>query len=327
MRLRPTDRRALAVVAGALLLQALFVLAFVVPGHEPTPHDVPVAVVGPPAPAQALEARAGEALAVRAVGSEAAARAAIADREVYGALVGGQGEQRLLVASAASPAVAGLLQASLAARAQVEDVAPLDADDPRGATLNLMFLPLIVVCLPAALLLGALRLPALGLLGAVALFATLAGLLVVALVHGWLGALPGTWWALAGVLTLIVLAIALTAAGLERVLGRAGVGLAAVLFFLVGNPGSGNASAPELLPGFWREVGQLLPPGAGGTAVRNTAYFDGAALAEPLLVLGGWIAFGALLVLAGGRIAAARGRRGGAEAAGEAPAGVLRAAA
>ncbi len=303
MHLRPTHRRALAIVAGALLLQALFVLAFVLPGHEPRPHDVPVGVVGPVAAAAALEARAPEALDVRAYPSEAAARAAIADREVYGALAG---ERRLLVATAASPAVAQLLTASVGEGAQVQDVAPLDPDDPRGATLNLMFLPLIVVCLPVAFLLGALRLPAAGLVGTVVLFAGLAGLLVVALVHGWLGALPGSFLALAGVVALVVLAIALTTVGLERLLGRAGVGLAALLFFLIGNPGSGNASAPELLPGPWRDVSQLLPPGAGGSAVRGTAYFDGAALTEPLLVLGGWAAAGALLVLVADRIAARR---------------------
>jgi hypothetical protein len=69
-------------------------------------------------------------------------------------------------------------------------------------------------------------------------------------------------------------------------------------FLLIGNPGSGNASAPELLPGFWRTVGPLLPPGAGGQALRNVAYFDGAALAGPLLVLGGFALAGAVLILA-----------------------------
>jgi hypothetical protein len=303
--LRSTNAKAVAVVAGLLVVQALLVLGFVVPGHEPRPHDVPVGVVGPPAAAAALEARAPDALDARAYASQDAARAAIGDREVYGALVPAEG--RLLVASAASPAVAQLLQAQLGrGGASVQDVAPLDEDDPRGATLGLLFLPLIVVCLPGALLLGALRLPARGLLGALALFAAGGGLLTVAAVQGLTGALPGSTWALAGVAALTILAIALAAAGFERALGRAGIGLAAVLFFLIGNPASGNATAPELLPGFWRAVGQLLPPGSGGTAMRNTAYFDGAALLEPLLVLGAWALLGAALVLVGDRLAARR---------------------
>jgi len=301
MTLTPPDRRALAVLAALLAAQALFVLAFVVPAHDPQPHDVPVGVVGPPTVAQGLEGRAPEALAVRRYPSEAAARSAIADREVYGAVVIGERGESLLVASAASPAIAQLLEATVTAAAEqpipVEDVRPLDPEDSRGTTINAMFLPLVVVCLPAALLLGALRLSARGLLGALALFAALGGLLVVALVAGVLGALPGSFLALAGVTALVILAIALPTAGLERLLGPPGIGLAALVFFLVGNPGSGNASAPELLPGFWRAVGPLLPSGAGGSAVRNTAYFDGAAVLEPLLVLGGWALVGAALVL------------------------------
>jgi hypothetical protein len=73
------------------------------------------------------------------------------------------------------------------------------------------------------------------------------------------------------------------------------------LFLLVGNPGSGTASAPELLPGFWRAVGPYLPPGAGGTALRNTAYFDGSALAQPLWVLAAYALAGAGLVPLAGR--------------------------
>jgi len=79
-----------------------------------------------------------------------------------------------------------------------------------------------------------------------------------------------------------------------------------VAFLVIGNPGSGNASAPELLPGFWRAVGPLLPPGAGGQALRNVAYFDGAALAQPLLVLGGFAVAGAALILATRRPVPAR---------------------
>jgi hypothetical protein len=111
-----------------------------------------------------------------------------------------------------------------------------------------------------------------------------------------LGLLPGPYLALAGVAALIILAMALPAAGLVRLLGPGGLGLAAVTFLFIGNPGSGNGSAPELLPGFWRAVGPLLPPGAGGTALRNVAYFDGAALGRPLVVLVGFVAVGGALL-------------------------------
>jgi prepilin-type processing-associated H-X9-DG protein len=75
------------------------------------------------------------------------------------------------------------------------------------------------------------------------------------------------------------------------------VALSAVVFLVIGNPASGNGTAPELLPGFWRWISQLMPAGAGGTGVRNISYFDGHALTRPLLVLVAYAALGAALVL------------------------------
>ena len=40
-------RRAIKLIVGLLLLQVLLVAAFVVPAHDPRPHDLPVGVVGP----------------------------------------------------------------------------------------------------------------------------------------------------------------------------------------------------------------------------------------------------------------------------------------
>jgi hypothetical protein len=67
---------------------------------------------------------------------------------------------------------------------------------------------------------------------------------------------------------------------------------------MLGNPASGAASAPQLLPDPWREGGQFLPAGAAGTALRNVAYFDGAALAKPLVVLVAFAVVGAVLLMA-----------------------------
>ena len=316
------NRRIAQLVAGLLAAQLLLVAAFVLPGYKPEPHGVPVGVAGPPAAAgeRGLAAR-GDAFEVHRYPDAARAQAAIERREVYGALV--PAERTLLVSSAAGPAVAQLLTAGAGALAssaggqppaadaagaagaqppagaglRVRDVVPIAEADPRGATINLAFLPLIVACFPLVALLARLELRPARLLGALAAFAALSGLLVVALVGGALGALPGSYLGLSAVAALIVLAIALPTAGFMRVLGPPGVGLGALLFLVIGNPASGNASAPELLPGFWRVAGQLLPPGSGGQALRNVAYFDGHALAQPLLVLAAWAALGGALLL------------------------------
>lgn len=289
-------RKTIGFIAAIVTVQVIAVLAFVLPAHDPRPHDVPVGVVGPPAAARAVDAARPGAFDVRSFPSVAAAEDAIRDRDVYGAII--PAERRVLVASAASPVVAQALREGPGAGATVRDVVALDPDDPRGTTLNALFLPLILASLPGALLLSRLVAGRGALLGALGVMAAAGGLAVVAVVGPGLGLLPGPYLALAAVAALIVLAMALPAAGLVRLIGPPGLALAAVAFLLVGNAGSGNASAPELLPGFWRAVGPLLPPGAGGTALRNVAYFDGAALTTPLTVLLAFVGVGAILLIA-----------------------------
>jgi hypothetical protein len=283
--------RPLQIVLALLALQAALVLLFVMPGRSPEPHGLPVGVAGP---ATAMPRASG--LEVHRYADAAAARTAIREREVYGAVVPSEG--RVLVASAASPVVAQMLRERLGNGARTEDVVQIASGDPRGAALNLLLLPLMIACFPLAALLGRARLSRGRMLGAVLAFSALSGLTLTALLRA-MDALPGPYLAVSGAVALVVAAVALTAAGLFRALGPAGIGLAALLFIVLGNPGSGNASAPELLPGFWRVTGQLLPPGAGGQAIRDAAYFDGHALAQPALVLAAWALLGATLILTG----------------------------
>jgi hypothetical protein len=70
----------------------------------------------------------------------------------------------------------------------------------------------------------------------------------------------------------------------------------------VGNPWSGNVTAPELLPEAAGFVGQLLPPGAGGQLLRSTAFFDGAGAGGHLAVLLVWIGLGFGAVLAAAQL-------------------------
>ena len=61
---------------------------------------------------------------------------------------------------------------------------------------------------------------------------------------------------------------------------------------MLGNPSSGGLAAPELLPAFWREIGQAIPVGAGVTAFRDAAYFPAASLLAPLATLAAWLLAG-----------------------------------
>ena len=89
-----------------------------------------------------------------------------------------------------------------------------------------------------------------------------------------------------------MLAIAATVAGLQALIGAPGIAVAALLMVLIGNPFSGIASSPEMLPRPAGTIGQLMPPGAGGNLLRSTAFFDGAAAAGHAAVLAAWALLG-----------------------------------
>ncbi|HEX2143232.1 MAG TPA: hypothetical protein VHG10_01870 [Glycomyces sp.] len=114
-----------------------------------------------------------------------------------------------------------------------------------------------------------------------------------------LESLEGDFWAIAGVLALVMAATAWSILGLVKLLGRAGLAVGAVTVMLVGNPLSGMTSAPELLPAPWGEFGQFLTPGAGGTLLRSTAYFDGNGADAAVWTLAAWLVAGIVLFTIG----------------------------
>jgi hypothetical protein len=136
-------------------------------------------------------------------------------------------------------------------------------------------------------------------LAGLAVFAAGGGWATAVIAQDWLSVLPGDQLKVAGVAGLGSFAVAGAVTGLGTVIGRPGVGLAAVTMVLLGNPLSAATSAPELLPQPWGAVGQALPPGATVTLLRSVAFFDGAGAAAPLTVLSIWIAAGVLLTSAG----------------------------
>jgi hypothetical protein len=92
-------------------------------------------------------------------------------------------------------------------------------------------------------------------------------------------------------------------AGIQAAAGPAGTGLVILVFVILGNSASGGPFARPLLPGLWRTIGGLLPPGAAVDLARSALFFGGARIAGPILVLAVWALFGTALALAlGGRI-------------------------
>lgn len=295
----------LAVVTGLTALLTVMLIAFAWPSARSEPRHVPLAVAGPAAAAQQVETRLEQAVPggfdVTAVPDRAAAVQRIKDRDAYGAIVLDSPQPEVLTASAGAPVVAQLLtQLSARMDAQkVTDIVPLPKDDPRGAGLAAGALPLVLGgILAAGALTQLVRSGSRRMIGAV-VFAITGGLALAAVLQYWLGSFEGSYLGNAGVIAMSIGAISLTLLGLEWLLGTAGLALGGAVMMLLGNPLSGMTSAPEMLPSGWGTLGQLLPPGAAGTALRSVSFFDGAGAARPFVVLSGWLAVGVVFCALG----------------------------
>jgi hypothetical protein len=300
----PDGAKLLVIPALAAAILALFAW----PQAELEPRGLPIGLAGPDLATAPLEQRMAEnpeAIDVHRYDDGTEARRAIEDREVYGAFVATPAGPELLTASAASPAVSAMLT-ELAVEAgeesgaeiPVSDVVAADPDDPRGAAFGASVLPLLIAGLVTGVVCatGFARGPRQ--IGALLAASALAGLAAITVTQGWLGVIEGPWLVNAGVLSLLVLSVAAIVAGCVAWLGLPGIGLAAILVVLIGNPWSGIATAPELLPEPTGLIGQLLPPGAAGNALRSTAFFDGAAAWGHLAILFGWATVGVAAILA-----------------------------
>jgi hypothetical protein len=288
---------------------AILVTLFAWPSARLEPRDLPVGVAGPPAAAQKVEQRVGAgAFDVHRYADEAAARAAIEDREVYGALVATPGGGKVLTASAASPLVAQHLTHAASeggAPVQVEDVVPMTRE---GTALPSSVLPLVIAGILTGLAAVALGSTTVRRFTLVVAGSVLAGLGATAIVQSWLDVVGGDWLANAAAISLTIVAIAALVAGFEALLGKAGVALAALTMVFIGNPFSGAAHGPELLPQPVGDLGQLLPPGAGANLLRSTGFFDGAAAGGHVAVLAAWALLGfTALAISALRVRAVRG--------------------
>ncbi len=316
----PAGRRtAVRLAVGVSLVVVLLYVALAWPAVRSSPHDLPVGATGAPAAVEqlvtTLEQERPGALDVRTYPDTAALERGVRDRDVYGGLVLDPADPRLVTASAASPAVAQLLvplsqevgaamsgQAGRTVRLVVVDLVPGSSDDPRAAGVAASALPLTIAGIaPASGLVLALgRRTGAQLLGLVVAVA-LTALGVASVLDLWFGTTDGHLLAAATALAAGSAAIGLVVLGLGRLLGRAGLAIAAALAMLVGNPLSAAASAPELLPTGWGALGQLLPQGATVQLLRSLVWFDGAAAGGPALVLLCWAAAGAAVLAVAAR--------------------------
>ncbi len=312
----PTPKTVAIVLFPALVLMLAFAFSYVGAFHDPTPHNVPVAVVGPPAATSQLDALPGDPLDARQASSRADALSQIDDREVYGAY--DATTNRLFVASAANRATAIALAATFnrvaAAKGgpavRVTDVKPLPPKDPNGTAAFYAVIAWVFGGYIGSTLIGLIGSPrsrsrqrASARIGAFAAFGIVGGILSVVMLRACFDVFSGHVVALCAIAALTIFASGAATGGIQAAAGPAGTGLVILVFVILGNAASGGPFARPLLPGLWRTIGGILPPGASVDLARSALFFDGARIAGPILVLVGWTALGTALAVAfGGRI-------------------------
>lgn len=259
----------------------------------------------------------------------------INQREIYGALsVDAAGNLTVYEATAASAAVAQTLtqlgnsivsQQKVVGTKQINqlivqttDVNTIKALNQKATQLNAKTAKIIEIkAFPkkdpkgTGLAAGALPIALGGWIGAVAIanmvkgkkekfwavisFAIIGGLGLVGVIQYGIGTFDGNYFLTSLGAMLGIAATGFFVLGILEVIGTPGLAIAAILLILLGNPLSGLSSAPEMLPAGWGAFGQLLPPGATGTLLRNITFFDGNAIAQPLTVLIIYVLVGMLL--------------------------------
>jgi hypothetical protein len=327
--------RAALLVVGVLLLQLGFILSYAGAFHSPSPHHIRLGVVAPAgAPrgsagrlAEQLSGLPGEPLEASVVSGAGEAKNKIEHRSLDGALVVGRGHtDRLLVASAEGGTLSAALHQVVGGAEthrhrsiRTVDVVPAGHSDTRGLTPFYLAVGWVVggYLVASILAISAGARPANATragvrLGALALYSVVSGIGGAVIVGPVLGALNGAFWTLAGFGMLVVFCIGAFTMAIESIAGIVGIGLAVLLFVVLGNPSAGGAYPGPLLPPFWRAIGPYIPTGAATEGVRGVVYFHNAGLEAPLLCAIAYAVAGTAVLLA---VAAARGIRGDSAAA------------
>ena len=315
-------RRPALLLLGVLLLQLAFIGSYIGAFHQPRPRNVPVAVVpvggvdqtAALEVAQALDDLPGHPLEPTVEASRADAQRLVDHADIDAWLEVGTGPTyQLKVASAEGAALAEAVStvmqdyaANVGRGIDVTDVRPPLGGDARGLSAFYLAIGWVVGGYLAAAVLGVTmggRAPtrhrALWRLGGLAAYSVLGGLGGALMAGPVIGALDSHVLAVAAFGALLLFATGAATLALQTWLGIAGVGVAVILFVVIGNPSAGGAYPTPMLPAFWANVGPWLPPGAGTSGIRGIVYFLDAGLGKACLALGIWAVAGGVLTLLG----------------------------
>jgi hypothetical protein len=290
---------AAVIVLIAAAAAGLFAGSYTYAMANPTPRQLPVAVVGDPDPAflRALRGRLSASLEARPYDSRPQAVDDIEAQRVFAIVREEDGVVRLETAGAAGVPVAELLAEDARAAAEkagtrlrVTDLKPLYRGDPRGLALFYVTLAAVIIGFLGAVQLSAnaTALKPLERTLATAAYAVLGGLAIVIAVSVLLDAVPLPFPHSWTILALTMFASGMIFTMFNTLVRRWAILPTWALMVMLGNPSSGGAVSWPLLPSVFGVIGRWLPPGASVNAQHTAVYFPGHLHAQPYLVLVGW---------------------------------------
>ena len=291
-------------------LATIMGLAYLGAFHQPTPHNLPVAVVGDSAAtkvfAQTIKDNAGDALSVQTIKDADAARQLISDRDIAAAFDMGKDGATLMVSSAASETTANITEKIFMPIAyeqhvpfQVEDVVPAGEHDSTGQGIFFLLVALSIGGYASAV-------PLSGFMSKVKLptrfaLAVLAGAIVAALgtiiagpIYGVLSQHAFGAWAISWVYATSIIMLGM---GLHPMLHHWTTPILTLCFVALNFTSSGGIFTPAVQPGLFAGLNTFWNGAAWLHAVQTVVYFPEQSLGMDLLKLFLWLVPGILLMV------------------------------
>ncbi|GAB3128380.1 ABC transporter permease [Glaciibacter psychrotolerans] len=295
-------KKSIAAVIGSLVFAFLMVImmtsTYLGTMHAPSPHDMPVAVIGSGSAAEgavySLEKAENSPASIQIVDSVAQAEKLLQDREISGAIALPADGSADRVATIYTASAAGASQASVVTQilsplavdagltVENTDVAPLPVNDSAGIAAMFMAMALMLAgYMPIGLMLtGAPELLRLRRFVPVwAGWSALMSAIVWFIAGPVIGSFSGHTAAILGIGWLTVFSIGLVQLFLSRILGAAAVLVGMLLVVVLGMPASNLAMSVHTMPGFFGFLHGVLPLAGAGEAFRSVLYFGGTGVA------------------------------------------------
>lgn len=305
-------RTVLSHAAVPVLMGLIMAVAYLGGFHQPQPHAVPLAIVGPTQQVQPIATAAHKALGdkadVKVVATEQEAVEQIKDLKLTGAYVPGKTSATLLVSTMASDAgksTATQMLSPIAAKQRLpltsKDVTPVPESDPVGQNGFFYLVALTVGSYATAIAIGAagatrrMRERTGLALGAAVVIST-AGLAIARAAYGMFpGHLPAVW----GLSLVYCAAVLLIGVGLHPLFGRFCTLVYSAAFVAVNFTTSGGVFPSYLQPAFFGWLHHFWIGAGFVETLRRVLYFPQVSISGPMAILFGWLLLGVLCIVGG----------------------------